>query len=1236
LRRFLLLLVVLAACSRTTDTTSRATIITSLDQAIGGPTASGRVGDFLLENDQIRVIIEQPGRSRLPLDVGGSIVDLDLVRRESELKGGRGLDQLGQIAPLSNLYIARAMTPGEVRITGSERGAEVTTKAEAGPILRLIDALGLLVDRNFIDPSADYAKFRIYNEYELRPGERLLRVTTTVGYDVPFCPIGPTDGCNPGCDDAVYDDDCRCPELPARCQAARIVDASPLPDRPEPAGLSDIMLGDLPRPLGSGYCKGDDECDAAHAEVCTRITTQLGGDASVCRTPDARDAGMFFGDVLLYGGHLAPFVRGTGYDTDTDLRRLFDAGEDTLSTPLSLESVLAIGDRVSYAYAAPAGRIFVPIFGGPFSMGATGAASCRRDQPGCLEGAIVRAERWIAVGEGDAASAEEPILRARGEPLGAIEGVVSWAHSGQPVSGAQVFAIQDPRALACDQTCVARCMDLTSASDAAIAAMSIEQLFAANHCRTPHGAYLSGVAGIETFARTDVGTDPIHDGRFRMPIRAGRWVIVAEAKRAALSTLLPVTVTAGGTARAALSLVEPGRLQIALFDERGALAPGRATIGRCLPRAPCASSADCGAGETCEAGACACARAPLIPLELGGPRNGDGAIAHVQTDDGKGDVELAPGDYEVVFSRGPQSSISRATVTIQPGVTTRVSAQITRTIDRFDWAAADFHVHAGPSLDSGLDTKDRVTSFLAEDMDFLSSSDHDVLTRYAPLIDSLGHGARLGSQVGVEVTTQELGHFIGWPMKYEEWAGDPPERVLGNGAPDWRELTPQQIFSAIRSRHDPDHRGIVEVPHPYSYFDFYRLDPLTLEPSDSIVTLFNPLADPENFSGDFEAMELANSKSFDLLRRPTAGEVRFYSEGLDRLRAQFLAKAIDETTYQREVYSLSTEATRRFLHRTQAEQAAALAGEGNAIACRCGSDGDCAIGRVCSPITMTCETPPIDTSTSAGAPPPDRALCRSLRGVIDDWFNMLNRGVRRTGVSGSDVHGLTGYEAGIPRTLLRVDGTRPPHLEEREIADAVRAGRAIVTNGPMIHFTAGGGSLGDTITVPEGKDVRLQLRIEGAGWYDVDRVELYRGGELIHWFSGCNSRRSGDEEEPHGHSCLSSGRDDVVILDVELDDRPERDTWYVAIAIGLDGRTLAPVYGSAVLPRLGTFELTQRIYDIIPALGSLRTPRFPSLFPTFPFAVTNPIWVDVGGDGWRPSKTPPSWCTPGRDADCTR
>ena len=107
-----------------------------------------------------------------------------------------------------------------------------------------------------------------------------------------------------------------------------------------------------------------------------------------------------------------------------------------------------------------------------------------------------------------------------------------------------------------------------------------------------------------------------------------------------------------------------------------------------------------------------------------------------------------------------------------------------------------------------------------------------------------------------------------------------------------------------------------------------------------------------------------------------------------------------------------------------------------------------------------------------------------------------------------------------------------------------------------------------------------------------------------------------------------------MAFEERIADQPTVDAWYVVIAVGLDGRSLAPVYASAAMPRFGVFEVTQRIYDIVPTLSSVRLPRYASLYPVFPIAITNPIYVDIGSAGWQAPQSPPSWCVKRRDAGC--
>ncbi|MBX7100231.1 MAG: hypothetical protein K1X89_21120 [Myxococcaceae bacterium] len=1230
MRAALLLGVLLVGACSPPPPAARAFRIESIDQAIGGPVATGKPGDFLLENGLIRAVVEQGGASRLPLDIGGSLVDLDVVRPEAQYRGGHGLDLLGQLSPVVNLAQARALGPKSVRITSSNGVAEVTTSGEAVAIQRILDALNLLIRRDFAG-DVDHAKFRLYTEYRLAPGERVVSMRTTVGFDVPFCAPQDGDGCNAECDDINYDADCSCPAIPARCGTSKAVDASAFPDRPEPVGLSDVLLGDLPRPVGTGRCLVAADCDAAKSEDCVDITTGLGGTSKVCRGPMARDPGAFFGDMLLFGGHLSPFLPGVGFDTESDIRRLFDSGVDTLSYPLAPEVVFAIGDRVSYAYGPRSGTVLVPVFGGPFSLGATGAVSCPHATPGCLAGKVMRSERFVAVGQGDVSSAFEPLAKVKGVSLGEVKGTVRASHTPKAVSDAEIYALSDPRALACDAACLKRCGALDGLTDAQLSEKSLDELIALNRCRTPSTIFLAGVAGIVSQTRTDLGTDPVKDGDFRLALPEGRYVLVAQRLLKARSSLVPVTVTAGKTTRTALELPEPGKLLWEATDEAGKGVPAKLSIGRCLPGDACGPGQPCGDGQQCVAGSCACARGSGWPLELGGPRLADGLMAFDESVSGKGALELAPGEYDFVLSHGPFVGVNRQHVTVASNQSVQVRGALPRRVFHPGWTAADFHVHAEHSIDSGLAMQKRAESFIVEDMEFLSSSDHDVLSDYEPLLEKLGWRTRLGTQVGAEVTTQELGHFIGWPLNYQRFTAEAePKPVLSNGAPEWREKTPGQIFQAMRAAGKPGATMVVEVPHPYSYFDYYGLDAVTVEPADSILAVLgiNPLIQGKNFSGDFEAMELCNGKNMDQVRRPTVDEVRFYSQGMDALLAERATGTIDDATYAAQAYELATEAARRILHRTPEEQRAALSGLDNELGCKCGSDGDCSGGNVCDQETLSCVK-----TRGTGAPAPGAGLCKALRGVVDDWFAMLNHGVRRTGVGGSDTHALYGFDGtGTPRTMIRTPGTSAPYVHEEEIAQGVLKGQVQVTNGPLMSLTVAGGGLGDVVKQAAGP-VKLELKVEKGDWFDVDRIEVYRNGELIHWVTGCASRRPGDALDGHDHGCLSPGNQ-TVAFDGTFTDAPTRDAWYVVIAMGLDGRSLAGPYGSSVLPRLGTFEIAQKVYDIVPTLSTLRTPRFPSLYPAFPLAITNPVWVDLGGDGWTPPQPPPSWCVPGKDFGC--
>ena len=76
--------------------------------AIGGPNAYGKIGDWLLANDKIKIIVQGPDRHIGPNPYGGTILDADLVR------DGPGQDQFGEVGLFYNL--SRTVDPDFMEI----------------------------------------------------------------------------------------------------------------------------------------------------------------------------------------------------------------------------------------------------------------------------------------------------------------------------------------------------------------------------------------------------------------------------------------------------------------------------------------------------------------------------------------------------------------------------------------------------------------------------------------------------------------------------------------------------------------------------------------------------------------------------------------------------------------------------------------------------------------------------------------------------------------------------------------------------------------------------------------------------------------------------------------------------------------------------------------------------------------------------------------------------------------
>ncbi len=216
--------------------------------------------------------------------------------------------------------------------------------------------------------------------------------------------------------------------------------------------------------------------------------------------------------------------------------------------------------------------------------------------------------------------------------------------------------------------------------------------------------------------------------------------------------------------------------------------------------------------------------------------SGVAAINRVFSVDGTGEIPLPLGTYDVTASRGIEWTITttRIEMTAAGG---KLATALDHVIDTPKWASGDFHVHAEPSPDSNVPMRDRALEFVAEGVDMIVATDHNVVADYAPEIARLELGRSLSSTPGNEVSTG-WGHFGAFPLPV----------VARTALPKISGMKPQQIFDAFRKL-GPD--AIINVHHP-------RLEKLTGYFWIGKLDAKRGIAKTKDFSFDFDAVELLN------------------------------------------------------------------------------------------------------------------------------------------------------------------------------------------------------------------------------------------------------------------------------------------------------------------------------------------------------------------------------------------
>jgi len=190
--------------------------------------------------------------------------------------------------------------------------------------------------------------------------------------------------------------------------------------------------------------------------------------------------------------------------------------------------------------------------------------------------------------------------------------------------------------------------------------------------------------------------------------------------------------------------------------------------------------------------------------------------------------------------------------------------------------------------------------------------------------------------------------------------------------------------------------------------------------------------------------------------------------------------------------------------------------------------------------------------------------------VIADWLHLLNRGYYFPITGSSDSHGIDRAEPGYARTYVIYNGAKGNGLDVETLLQAMKKGQSFVSTGPLIEFTVNNTSIpGDTIIVKESK-LDVGIKVRSAPWVAVDEVRVIINGERKIILP------------------VKALREQIIKFQDRISLNLEYDS-YIAIEV-LGNETLFPV-------------VQRRLYDD----GYERGP--------LPYALTNPIFVDVDGNG---------------------
>jgi hypothetical protein len=331
----------------------------------------------------------------------------------------------------------------------------------------------------------------------------------------------------------------------------------------------------------------------------------------------------------------------------------------------------------------------------------------------------------------------------------------------------------------------------------------------------------------------------------------------------------PLAITPGlGLATANIDLPAPGRLDVFVTDVAGEPLPARVTVVGLDPSPPQTfpgPEAPGFGGATLGV-----FRDPGDSLPFGivtfGYADADGSVS----------LDVEPGDYQVIVSRGTEYSINRFSLSFASGQTQTIGAALERALDTSGFVSSDFHVHGIRSADSRVSDARRVLQFAGEGVENAVMTDHHVHTDLLPAIQALGMDQFLTSTIGEEITSFDYGHFNGYPFTIDPTLPSGGSTDWGVAAPPGMDFpsfgafnaTPPEILDLAVNSAQATPDTTVQINHIGSHFTPLRIDtslagPIVddLDDAGRAARRLPPMAQSGNLFQHFPALELWNGST---------------------------------------------------------------------------------------------------------------------------------------------------------------------------------------------------------------------------------------------------------------------------------------------------------------------------------------------------------------------------------------